>query len=41
MPGDGCAEHAEFERHTVFARDTSKDFREGVEQDESDGVWRH
>jgi len=38
MQGDGCAERAEFERHTVFVRETSRDFREGLEHDESDGV---
>ena len=41
MRGDGCAERAEFKRHAAFVRENSGDFREGLEQDESDDVWRH
>ena len=39
--GDGCVERAEFERHAAFVKETSGDFREALEQDESDGVWCH
>jgi len=28
-------------KDTEFARETNEDFREGLGQDESDGVWRH
>ena len=41
MRGDGCVERAEFERHAAFVRETNGDFREEMEQEESDGVWYH
>jgi len=41
MRGDRCAECAEFKRHAALTRETSRDFREGLKQDESNGIWRH
>jgi len=41
MRGDECAERAEFERHTAFARKTSGDLRERLRQNQSNDVWRH
>jgi len=38
MRGDGCTESVEFEGHAAFTRETSGDFREELEQNESDGV---
>jgi len=28
-------------KDTIFVRETSRDFKERLEQDESDGVWSH
>jgi len=39
--GDECGKRVEFERHVAFVRETSGDFREGLRQDESDGLWRY
>jgi len=41
MRGDRCVERAEFERHAACTREISREFREGLEQDESDDVWHH
>jgi len=38
MQDDEYLEHGEFGRHTAFTRETSRDFRERLGQDESDGV---
>jgi len=38
MQDEEYPEHGEFGRHTAFAREISRDFREGLGQDELDGV---